>query len=178
MIKIPHLLLVSGSNRNVGKTTFICQVISNIAKEKPIVGIKITPHFHGSRSQKSIILENEHVFISLENDNNSSKDSSLMLQNGASKVYYIEVKNDDYYDVVNFITKLQPEIPVICESASLRKFIEPGLFILIDNQEVKDKKPIFTELMLKADIIVTSDGQKFDFDIGRISFENNQWRIN
>lgn len=177
MIKIPHLLLVSGSNRNVGKTTFICHVIRNISEQKPIVGLKITPHFHGSRSQKQIILENDNVFISIENDGNSSKDSSLMLQNGASKVYYIEIKNDDYSDVFNFITKLLPENPVICESASLRKYIEPGLFILIDNKEKKDKKLIFTELMQKADIIVKSDGKKFDFDIHRITFKNSNWRI-
>jgi hypothetical protein len=174
MIEIPQLLLVSGSNRNVGKTTFICRVIENISKKKDIYGIKITPHFHNSRTNKNILIETSTVFISEELDNQSKKDSSLMLQNGAEKVYYIEIQDDNYKPIVDFIQTLPTNIPLVCESASLRKYIKPGLFILIDNDNVGERKPIFNELQQHADIIIQSNQEMFD--INKIVFKN-RWEI-
>lgn len=177
MINLPNLLLVSGSNRNVGKTTFICKVINQIAKAQDIYAIKITPHFHNSRENKRVILSTENVFIAEELDQNSQKDSSLMIQAGAKKVFYIEVQNDNYETILEFVKKFPKDIPIICESASLRKFVQPGLFILIDDKLKKEKKPIFGELFSKADLVIDLTELGEFYNSYQLTFEE-KWKLN
>ena len=174
LTELPNLLLVAGTNRKVGKTTFICKVINQFKNHK-IIGIKITPHFHNSRENKKVIIENEQLFISEELDCISNKDSSLMLQNGASKVYYVETRSEDFEAVVSLLKKLPGDIPLICESASLRKAVKPGLMIMIDNENISDKKPLFYELRDKIDVLIKMENNNFNFNFKKLRFENGTW---
>jgi hypothetical protein len=174
MTELPNLLLVAGTNRNVGKTTFICNIISKY-RNLDIIGVKITPHFHNSRDNKRIIYQSDKVYISEELDNKSNKDSSFMLKSGAKKVYYIENINDNFQEVVALLEKIPNNIPIICESASLRKSIIPGLMVLLDNDSIIEKKPIYHELKDKIDVLVKINNPEFQFNFEKLRFENNKW---
>ena len=174
MIFLPNLLLVSGSNRNVGKTTLICKVIEKVSDYQDIVGVKITPHFHNSRINKRVIISKPDLFIAEELDTKSEKDSSKMLRAGATKVLYIEAKDSAYQEIAIFLKKYYSEEIIVCESASLRKFIKPGIMCIVTSDK-KDMKPIVTEIKEHIDIWFDNSDDTFDFDISKISFENNKW---
>ena len=129
---LKNLLLISGSGRNVGKTSFIREVITqNIGQH--LIAIKITPHFHEPTSGLNSIVINDNYRIFQETDSTSEKDSSLFLHSGAEKVYYIQTTDaylEEAFSIV--INKAKPDQPIITESAALRKYIVPGLYIFIE----------------------------------------------
>ena len=71
----PNMLLVAGTGRNVGKTTFVCRIISNISKNQPIIAIKITSHIHELCSSCNILFQLPNLIIAEEKSTTSYKDS-------------------------------------------------------------------------------------------------------
>lgn len=132
MIKWNNLLLVSGTSRNVGKTTFACKLIKHIANSNTVIAIKITPHFHELCSSCNTLYESEELIISQEMSEELSKDSSKMLAAGAEKVYYVQGNDKQLEKIIEFLKPLIPDnSAVVCESAALRNLIIPGVFVLM-----------------------------------------------
>lgn len=132
MMNWPNMLLVAGTGRNVGKTTFVCKVIENVSKKSPIVAIKITPHVHDLCDSCVTLFKSDKLTITEETSKTLPKDSSKMLAAGAQKVYFIQGADDQLDKVIEFLRNIIPErTAIICESAALRNFINPGLFVLM-----------------------------------------------
>lgn len=171
MMDWKNMLVLAGTNRNVGKTTLACKIIRQISKEQPVVAVKITPHFHANCSSCQMLYAAEDVQITKELSTQSSKDSSLMLAAGASDVYFIQAKDDKLPFVVDFLRKQIPDsLPVVCESAVIRNFINPGKFILLSG-DIPLKNPDKISL---ADVHL----QNFDFDALQFAFSSSGWQIN
>ena len=179
MIYIPNLLLVGGSQRNVGKTTLIIELIKRYKSDYPLIGLKVTSiypddgHFHGKH--KPLVSEAE---LFEETDLSGQKDTSRMLLAGASKVFYIQAEDEH---ILQTFEKFSKQIPsgsfILCESISLRKHIQPGLFILIKSVDNKVQKQSYLDVEHLADRILVSDGKSFDFDINRISIDSGNWKL-
>jgi hypothetical protein len=169
-----NILLVSGSGRNVGKTSFIRRVIAHNAMHN-LVAIKITPHFHEPTDGLIPIIDTENYRIFQETDYFSGKDSSLFLQAGAEKVFYIQT-SDHYLDEAFSLAMAQvsPGQPVVVESAALRTVISPELYVFIQNQ-FEEVKPSAIEMQKKADLIVYSDSGQFSMNPTTITFDQN-WK--
>lgn len=170
-----NILLISGSGRKVGKTTFIRKVIKQNANRQPIA-VKITPHFHEPTPGLKSIYATEDFRIFEETDSNSEKDSSLFLQAGAEKVFYIQT-TDDFLEQA--FPKIEPFFapgqPVIVESAALRKIVVPGLYLFI-RKENAEMKPSAAEMLNFADQIILSNNNHFDINPECIIF-NQSWKI-
>ncbi len=93
MIKFPNLLLIAGTGRNSGKTTFACSTIKKVSEIIKVTALKISPHFHGGTESLKMLVGNENFNLYEETSATSDKDSSKMLQAGAVKVYYIETSD-------------------------------------------------------------------------------------
>ncbi len=171
-IIIPNLLLIAGNGRNVGKTTLACRIISLFATKTEVIGLKISPHKH-SFNEEDVLYKNEKLII-LDEKQNSLKDSSLMLQSGAKKVYFTMVKPEDFYDSIGKLIELLPNSLIICESGGLHEFISPGLFLMVKRKEDEIVKK---HLLQYSPIIVNNDGKDFDFDIQKLEFKNMQIKI-
>lgn len=170
-----HILLISGSGRNVGKTSFIRKIIGQNA-DKNLAAIKITPHFHAPTDALIPIEVNDHFRVFQETDKNSDKDSSLFLQAGAEKVIYIQTTDDFLAEAFSIaVNHLKPNQPVITESAALRKFIIPGLYIFIQKLN-EEMKPSAREMQKLADTTILSDGLTFNVNPNKISYNQN-WKI-
>ena len=158
--KFENIILIAGSGRNVGKTTFGCGII-RAAKKQEIVAVKITPHFHDATPGLIEIEKGSGWTVSEETNAASKKDSSLFLKNGAKKSYFIQAKEDTLSNAFNVIKKyLRNEELVIIESAALHEIIQPTLFIFV----LPDGKIIEKEIepiLEKADLIVVSNGKQF-----------------
>jgi hypothetical protein len=133
-MEMSNLILIAGNARNVGKTTFGCQVVGQLANNHKVIAIKITPHFH--------LITNEQIFVAghdakwmiyREANPHSSKDSSRYLRAGATDVYYVQVANDSCLKPVAewIITNLNTEEAIVCESAGLGQLIKPEIAYFI-----------------------------------------------
>jgi hypothetical protein len=173
--RVKDLLLVTGSGRNVGKTTFICQVIAHQPLKK-FGAIKITSHFHEPSPGLIPVLETPNFRIFEETNIELGKDTSRYLRAGAVKSYYIQTDDAHLRDAFNLTSVLfDPDLPFLVESARLRQILSPELFIFIQGTEdIED--PFSIEMREKADITVFSDKQRFSFHPDNIYF-NRQWRV-
>jgi len=172
MITWHNMLLVSGTARNVGKTTFVCKIIEAISKNQPIIAIKITPHFHELCSSCKLLYKSEKLIIAEEKSTKTEKDSAKMLAAGAHRVFYVQGADDKLPEAIEYIKPIIAfDIAVICESAALRNYIKPGLFVLMlpnkDDiaQKNKDKMPL-------ADRKIFT----FNYQSNEFEFENGKWK--
>jgi hypothetical protein len=140
--KIPNLIIVAGDGRNSGKTS-MCRRIIRESGATGISAIKISPHFHEPGDGLLIISEKEGFALFEEKNRSTEKDSSVMLRAGAGKVYYMQVKDDSaavaFSEVLKFIP---PGGPIICESPSLIRHYEPGIFIIMISEDETGRKDI------------------------------------
>lgn len=171
-----NILLVSGSGRNVGKTTFIREIISQ-ELVKCITTVKISPHFHKPTPGLIPITSGKNWELSLETNSKTGKDTSLFLNAGADKSYYIQAKKSALREVLTVLEGILPnDKPVIIESAGIREALIPGMYVVVTSPEDNIKKEIKEELM-KADLIVISDKKRFYPDPRYLQFKN-RWIIN
>ncbi|NJO68933.1 MAG: molybdopterin-guanine dinucleotide biosynthesis protein B [Bacteroidetes bacterium] len=94
MLYLPNLLLISGTGRNSGKTSLACAIIQKFAAFRPIIAIKIAPHFHEQDQIENYTYKTAEYFITEETRKDTGKDSSRMLAAGAAKSYYITTHDD------------------------------------------------------------------------------------
>ena len=139
---IPNLLLIAGTGTKSGKTTLACRIIEQF-KHLYITAIKISPHFHETTPGLKAIYEEAGYAIYEETNNETAKDTSRMLNSGAGKVYFAKVFDNRLLFVFNKIKDLIPEgTPIICESPSLRNYLEPGVFIIMSSETTNKRKNI------------------------------------
>jgi hypothetical protein len=170
-----NMLLISGSGRNVGKTTFMREVIARNVGQQPIA-VKITPHFHEPTPGLIPIQANENFRVFRETDTTSAKDSSQFVQAGAEKVFYIQTTDEFLGEAFEILSgQLSPDQPVVVESAALRKFIIPGLYIFIEKNP-EDMKPFAREMKKLADATLLSNGGHFSISPENVIF-NQSWKI-
>lgn len=169
------LLLITGSGRNVGKTTFICNLIAS-QRFRRFGAIKISPHFHEPTEGLIPVLETSEFRIFEETNRESDKDTSRYLRAGAVQSYYIQT-NDSCLKHAFKLTSvlLDPDLPFLVESARLRQVLKPELFVFIQGSD-EIEMPFSVEMREKADVTVFSDGNEFSFDPGNIYF-NRYWKV-
>ena len=164
-IQIPHLLLIAGNGRNVGKTTLACKIIARFANKTEVIGLKITPHFHPV-NEADVVFKTDN-FVIVNERQISSKDSSLMLQAGAKKVFFVMAQREVFYEAVEKLLQLLPDNLIVCESGGLHDWVTPGLFFMVKRT---GEDIVKTDLLTHYPIIVNNDGQNFDFNINRLDF--------
>jgi hypothetical protein len=177
-LRVNGLLMIGGASRNVGKTTLVSNLISHFSKTHKIVGLKIKTisdndqFFHGSNSQ--LPFENFSLIEEFELEN--EKDSSLMLKNGAKRAFRLKVHHTKLLEAFKFfMSQLNDETLIICESNSLRKVIIPDLYFIIKFQNQDNMKTSAIELEKYADKIILTDGFKHNFNPNDIKIEGNKW---
>ena len=152
MKKHSRFILIAGTARNVGKTTLACRLIKRMSEKETVIALKFTTIKKGQES-----LHKEHeipksYIIYEENNSETRKDTSRMKKSGASKSYWI-IAQENYVQeaITTFLNKINSKTWIVAESAILRKYIIPQLFIIVDRKEATNKKEYIQELQLLAD---------------------------
>jgi len=158
MLKNNRLVLIGGTGRNVGKTEFVCRLITNLTGRYTVYGLKVSSIypdetiFHGDHD-----LDNRRLFE--ETNRHSKKDTARMLRAGAEKVFYLQGEDDKIRQDYLRFSELVPEgSVVVCESNSLGNHVIPALHIVVTSKS-KPVKPRAVKLLEIADVIIDSDGQ-------------------
>ena len=178
MEKHSNLLLIGGSKQNVGKTTLVIDLLKKYSVDNILIAIKTSCHFHGILETDKVIEHNNEFVIVEETVTNTGKDSARMLGAGASKVFFIQAKDEFIYKAYLHILKIIGNSNlIIYETASLRKYIIPEIFIAL----VNNKKEALTEnkkILNKADLFI-EDYLNIKNNVGSIiEISNNKWKIN
>ena len=175
---IHQLLLIAGTGRNTGKTTFACNILRKFSPNHELIAVKITPHFHKNIESGKVIIDRADFFIAEETDATNGKDSSQMLQAGARQSFFIMANDEHLNTAFQEIKKIIPSgALMVCESGGLRYHLVPGLFIMMSESEPGISKTTSEKLKLIADRVITFDGEKIDFDLDMIVIKDNQWKL-
>lgn len=178
MIEISNLLLIAGTGRNTGKTLLATSIIEKFAADFKLIGLKISPHFHSGTESLEAIHKNKNFNIYQETSLVSSKDSSRMLIAGADQVYYIECYDEYMEEAFKvFLQVTDSSGPIICESPALRKYVEPGIFIIVDSQSNQNKKQDVLNIKQKADLFIETDTEGFEPLIKQIIYNQHCWTL-
>jgi len=183
MIRLPQMLLIGSFAKGAGKTTLACELIKRFKFQYKIIAIKITiideqsRLFHGA--QLTGLSESEKKYlITEEQDSASNNDTSRLLSAGAQQAFWLQTTAQN---IMNGFEKLMADISlnsiIICESSSLRNHVEPGLFIITQNQNSMEVKASAKKVGKFADKIVSFDGANFDFDIDDIGIVEGKWTL-
>lgn len=177
-----NLLLIGGSGRNVGKTTLALEIIKIFSKQAEIIGLKVSTHHKGDELKHGThtIIPADNYVINIEKNDIPRKDTARMLQSGVSDAYYIEsagekvkIAFEEFYNKYNPLSN-----PVICESRSLRKYIKPGIYILLLGPN--GDKLITDEEKSLADIIYSVNFEDHNFNeiTNKLMLTSDGWSFN
>jgi hypothetical protein len=181
MQKIPTLILIGGNSRHIGKTTLACEIIRAFSADFQITAFKITSIYIGDEKHHGsheLHLKTEYQ-ISRETNPSNPKDTSKMLQAGAADSFYIQALDhaaEKAWD--NFYKSVPVHHMLVCESRSLRRFVEPGLFIYLKSSNVEEEKPYSIWLESLADrVLADPSHEDISSLLKRITIAQNRWII-
>lgn len=178
MLRMEKMIMIGATARQSGKTEMASRIISKFCNEIKITGIKVTTvqkgdvSYHGSLelpSDKNFIIEKSSL-------SHKNKSTDRMIAAGAAEAFWLHSRSEFLEEAWGKLSSMiDKESFLVCESNSLRKIVQPGVFILIRNLK-KEIKETVIDLIGKADLVVDFDGQKFiDFDENKIRIGNGKW---
>ena len=181
MQKAPNLILIGGNTRHIGKTTLACGIIKSFSSTDQITALKITSIYKNDEKHhgEHELRQGKGFSITLEPHSANQKDTSKMLMAGATESYYIQAMDHAVEEAWQAFIKIVPSNQLmVCESRSLRRILQPGLFIYLKSSKVKEEKPYSIWLEGLADIVLVDPNQS-DLAklIRRIRIADRIWQI-
>jgi len=183
MFKLDGMLMIGSAGSNVGKTELACTLLRKFSKTSDIIGVKVTTikdkdgQCPRGGEGCGVCSSLEGVYcITEELNSTSDKDTARLLTAGASRVFWLRVLRDHLPEGrTALLDIIGPDAVSICESNSLRQVVEPGLFLMAKNRDLKRWKSSAQQVKKYADKIAVSDGSSFDFDLDRIKLIAGKW---
>ncbi len=181
----PRLLMIGAAGRNAGKTSLACEVIRRLAPERPVVGAKVTTVHQGAgpcpRGNKGCGVCSSLVgpySLTEQTFEPEGKDTTRLLQAGARPVYWLCVRPDALAEgAAELLAPVPDEAAVVCESNSLRRVVEPGLFVVVRHERSRATKPSCREVEHLADAVIRFDGERFDHPPESFSLASGRWAL-
>ena len=185
MLRVPRMLMIGSAGRNVGKTELACAIIRSFSRDHEVIGIKATTIEElngecprGGKGCGVCSSLSEDFCITEETDGPAGKDTSRMLEAGASSVLWLRcLKSHLAEGAAALLKRIGPDALCVCESNSLRRVIEPGIFVIVKGSGSDKFKASAEAVRGLAGRIVESDGKSYDLDIDRFELVNNAWTI-
>jgi len=177
--------MVGAVDRGAGKTKFVCSLIRRFGSQCNIIGIKVTAIEDAKSgcprgvSDCGVCSSLEgHFYITEETDSQADKDTCRMLASGAGRVFWLKALKAHLEEGIAALLNIIGDDAVsVCESNSLRKVVEPGLFIMVKGCGTQNHKVSAKDVIRCADRIVFFDGNEFDIDADEIKFADGKWVV-
>ena len=178
------MLLVGGAGRNSGKTRLSCAVIRHFSRRFPLVGLKVTaiqdrdgPCPRGNEDGCGVCTSLEQDYLITEEDGSpEGKDTSLMLEAGAERVFWLRVLREHLLQGVEALLQhVGRDALCVCESNSLRQVVEPGVFVIARARGAASIKPSARAVLHLADRVVLSHAQGLDMAADDFDIKDRGW---
>ncbi len=171
MLIFKNMILIGSTGRNTGKTEFACSIIKHFKNKYNFIGLKATTIANKNESCPRggegcgvcTSLTGSYK-VTEEKNISGNKDTSRLLIAGAKKVFWLQVFKHQLeigFNAFLHILKTKYNLTkdryiFICESNSLRTILEPGIFIIINNNSDLSFKPTANAVKNYADRIINS----------------------
>ncbi len=181
----PDILMIGAAARNVGKTEFACRLIQQSTGHRPVIGLKVTTVRErdgrcprGGEGCGACSSLTEPFCITRETDSTGGKDTNRMLRAGADAVFWLRVFHENLKAGLAAVLKeIPPNAVVVMESNSARELLQPGLFLVVQEQGQETIKPTCATVLEHADRVFTFDGQDWSFQPDECIFSDGRWGI-
>ncbi|MDR1922528.1 MAG: hypothetical protein LBS31_12435, partial [Candidatus Adiutrix sp.] len=141
MISAKNMILIGSTGKNSGKTALAAEFVRRWRDRVPVVALKATtvsrdgggcPYGrHGCGVCSS--MEADYL-LTREEERDGPKDTSRLLAAGAHQVFWLRSTREALSEAYGrFREEALKGALVICESNSLREYVEPGCFIMMQN---------------------------------------------
>jgi molybdopterin-guanine dinucleotide biosynthesis protein len=158
-----QVLMIGGNARKSGKTTMICHILDAYGAQHRIGAIKVALYddaadfsVHYPQGVSSGIWEVQ------ETDPSVPKDSGRFLSAGATESWFMAALPEKEQQVIDQIGAIRRRMDlVIVESNTLRKKIEPGLYVMVIEPGRKLKQSAL-ELRHLVDRTIETGSPEFD----------------
>lgn len=181
------MVMLGAGGRRCGKTTLACALIRKHVPTFSVVGAKVTTvHEHGKTKGCPRGSDGCGVCSSLdepfrvtdEKGALEGKDTTRLLSCGADPVRWLCVRPSHLAEgATALLEPIDAGSFIVCESNSLRKVVEPGLFIIVQRSDQEKLKPSCRAVQQQADIVVRFDGESFDFSSEDIGVRGGRWTV-
>ncbi|RPH32631.1 MAG: molybdenum cofactor guanylyltransferase [Bacteroidales bacterium] len=185
MLKRSNFIIIGSTGNYTGKTEFACRLIENHSRKNQVIGVKVLT-IDPSKGNCPVGIDRCDVKSSLVDDFNiteetilyPNKNTSRMLKSGAQRVFLLKVNKNSLEKGLNALLEIIPtNVMVICESNSLRKVLEPGLFLVIKDVADKAIKESCSEVIHFANKIIKFSKMNWNFPPNRILIKDDGWII-
>lgn len=154
MITDSRFVIIAGTARNVGKTTLVCQLIESFS-DRNIIALKFITlkknGFNHSHHQ-----DVDTFRLTEEKALDSEKDTVKMLKSGAQRSFMLVSLEKSIPEALDaFLATIDDNDLIIVESATLRKYLKPVAFIIVDRKDAEDRKLYIPELIPLADHLIS-----------------------
>jgi molybdenum cofactor guanylyltransferase len=182
--RVPGMLLIGAAQRDAGKTTFATTLVSRLARTGRVTGVKVTlirddegPCPHGGDDCHDCALPCGQGFVlAEERGERPGKDTAKLLAAGASRVLWLRARESSLLEARDaLLAALEPGVPVICESNTFRRAVEPDLYVVLERAGATWQKPSCQAVRALADVEVVSDGVTFDPPADRVVIHEGRW---
>lgn len=180
----PNILMIGSLARNAGKTALACAVIRKCSALRDVVAVKVATVRRGGPEDTLpgkrgyIITQERGVGKAGASTGKALPDTQRFLAAGACKACWMRAMDDRLEPAAAALRSLfEPGTPVVCESTSLRRVLEPGAFILLRRRGEHPAKASAQALSGFADRILTFDGSAFDLDADDIGYDGSAWKV-
>lgn len=180
-----NILMIGAAGRNAGKTLLACDLIRQHSPTHPLIAVKVTTirEETGACPRGGNGCGVCHDFqgrydLAQVHDGPPNKDTTRLLEAGASKVFWLRVRNEHLAEGVEAALKHIPdEQPSIWESNSARRVLAPAVFLVLREKGDDRIKESCRLVMDEADRILDFDGTGWDLSPDRITFSAGHWHI-
>jgi molybdopterin-guanine dinucleotide biosynthesis protein A len=182
--RVPGLLLVGAAQRDAGKTTFACALVERLARTGPVLGVKVTliradegPCPHGGTECHDCMLPGGASFVLAEEHGaKPDKDTSRLLAAGAGRVFWLRACESHLAEARDaLLARLDPGVPVVCESNTFRRAVDPDLFVVLEREGATSRKASCEAVRELADLEIVSDGARFVPAPDAFTLQEGRW---
>jgi len=183
MIQVPGMLMVGAMARGAGRTKLACSLIERFSSRCSIIGIKVTTVEDAEsgcprgESECGVCSSLQGAYeIVEETDANGDKDTCRMLASGAGRVFWLRALKAHLEEGIAALLDITGVGAVsVCETNSLRRVVEPGLFFMVERRGEENYKASAKDVVRYADRIVRFDGSEFDIGTDEVELADGRW---
>lgn len=179
------MLLLGAASRNAGKTGLATEIIRKTARERTVLAAKVTV-ISGDPSDGCVrggsgcgacsSLGCAPYLLTEEDGVLPDKDTARLLAAGASRVFWLRVSSehlDEGRDAL--FERMGDDHPIVCESNSLRRMVEPDVFLVMRRAGDDAIKPSCRAVLDLADREIRTGPDGKPADPPDLRFEGGRW---
>lgn len=174
----PRMLMIGGTARKSGKTTLICRLLEAFGQKYRIGAVKVALYDdEGDFARHYPDALPERALVIREKDPALKKDSGKYLASGAAESWFMAALPEKEPLVLEQIRKVSGRTDLmILESNTLRKNIQPGVFVII-NKPDRPAKTSARELAHLVDFTLETGDNAFEDVSQFIGVRDGRWMI-